>query len=532
MTIDKYAVELGLNASSFTKGIKEATNNLGSLATAAKSAAAAFVGGKLFQSIATDFMKFNTSLGNSIQLMKYNVANTEAMGAVLEHFGGDVNSAVSSLNSLSSSLEAARWGSGALVEVSKKYGISFQKSNGQLMESEELLMSLANQMQSYDKHTRAAIASQLGLDESMTRALMMGGPALQEMIKKEKELKTTTEEDLKISREYQKSILHMKRAWGGVMQELSRGVLPAVTEFLKVATNIITYFKSNNLVIPMFFAGAGIASIKVVRRMGSMLTIGKSILGVSKGITGSTLGMFKHIATIVPMMKGMNFNLTSILKGAGSLMKIFKSPIFIFTIIALVLQDIIYYMKGWKSLIGDILEHNPKLLEFFKSLWSLLEPILKLIPGVLKAFTGDFSGIKEAGSQIFGVGKQDFKDEWQGLKSMVGMGAPETAAQKAARERRQLEAQKSLYNSPYMNTIGYFQKKLLMPGPENIFGFGKDRFKALEAPRMSGGGGATTINQTNNVTVNAPSSDPKAVATATAAALSDSINKISATIGK
>lgn len=188
-SVKSFTVNLDLEKKGFISGLQEAMGSFQGFSTAIKGAAAAFVGGKVFGTVVTDYMNYNSVLGNTTNLLKYNVQETDALGRVLHSLGGDTSTVVNGLNSLNKGLTEAKFNKGALLEVSRLYGISFMKSNGAMMNAEELLRSLTSQMSRYDAQTRVAIMNQLGLELPLQNAIALGTSELDKRIARQKQLK-------------------------------------------------------------------------------------------------------------------------------------------------------------------------------------------------------------------------------------------------------------------------------------------------------------------------------------------------------
>ena len=164
--LKQFRIVFGVDTKPLDSGVQKAESTLKRFGRVFNSIAATYFSYKIMQGVINGFAEFNTKLGHSTSLMGYNIENISAMGGALKRFGGDTQSVINSLNALNSGLQDAKFGGGALIDVAKRYGLSISTSNGKLMSAEQLLKSLSYQLQRYDKQTRVAIASQLGLDES------------------------------------------------------------------------------------------------------------------------------------------------------------------------------------------------------------------------------------------------------------------------------------------------------------------------------------------------------------------------------
>lgn len=344
--LKEFKIRFSLDTKQLDKEVKKTENSFTTFAKYLNSLIVGYVGYKGMMSIANDFAKFNVEIENNTRLLGYNTMNVTNMGNALKRFGGDTNSVLNSLNSLSTALQDAKYGSGALIEASKKYGISFQNSNGSLMNAEQLLKSLTSQLGRYDKQTRMAIASQLGLDNSLILAFEDGGKELNKLIQKQKELGMVSKNDYKISRDFNNALLDFKDTFQSLINMIGRFVLPFFTKILKTFTAFVDYLKRNKYLVISFFTAMTLA-------------LSPLILGLGK-LAKSSMLAFAPFAKAGLIIAGL----------------------------ALVIEDIYFYFKGWDSVTGDLVKKLP-------ALGVALEYIRPLVEGIFDAFDNIVKFLKD-----------------------------------------------------------------------------------------------------------------------------------------
>ena len=332
--LKEFKIVFGLDDKPLQEGIKNTQNSLRELATTFTKIIATYFSYQALSGIINSFNDFNRALSDNTAIMNYNAEYIANYGNALKRFGGDTNSVISTLNNLNNHLQEVKWGGGALIEVAKRYGIAFSNSNGSLMNAEQLLASLSKQLQRYDRQTRATIASQLGLDESIQRAFIDGGKELNSLIKRQKELGLVTQEDLKISNEFNKVMLDFKDVFTYLSRVLARTFLPILTNIIKGITSFIEFLKRHKEFVKIFFVALLLALSPVLVMLGKMAIA-----------SAAAFAPFIKVAAIV-------------------------------TAIALVIEDVYYYFKGWNSVTGELVKKFPaleKALEFIRPLFMGLE---------------------------------------------------------------------------------------------------------------------------------------------------------------
>ena len=336
--LKQFRIVFGIDTKPLDSGVQKAESTLKRFGRVFNSIAATYFSYKIMQGVINGFADFNTKLGHSTSLMGYNIENVSAMGGALKRFGGDTQSVINSLNALNSGLQDAKFGGGALIDVAKRYGLSISTSNGKLMSAEQLLKSLSYQLQRYDKQTRVAIASQLGLDESLVRAFSNGGKELQRLIDKQKQYGIITAKDVRISDNFNNAVLDLKDSFGGVVKMFSRLVLPLLTKLIKLLTSFVEFMKKHKQFVIAFFSALLIAMIPVLAILGKMAV--------------ASAAAFAPIYAVIGVI----------------------------TTIALVVEDIYYYFMGWDSVTGDLVKKFPLL-------GKALETIRPIFMAIKQAFS-------------------------------------------------------------------------------------------------------------------------------------------------
>ena len=344
--LQEFKIVFGINTAPLDKGLKQTESKIKSFGKVFNSVVATYFSYKLFQGAIQGFTDFNLKIQQATDLMGYSAENVTALGGALKRFGGDTDSAISSLNSLSSSLQQAKQGGGALIDVAKQYGITFTNSNGALLSAESLLSSLGTQLQRYDKQTRVAIANQLGLDNALVRAYADGGAELNRLIAHQKAYGVTTAHDMKISKAFNHAILDLKDSFNGIVKMFSRLVLPSLTKLVKLVTRFIEFLKKHKQLVMIFFAGLVVAMLPVLALFTKMAI--------------ASAAAFAPIYAVVGVVSA----------------------------IALIFEDIYYYFMGWDSVTGDLVKKFPALAK-------VLEFIRPLVVGIVDTFSAIIDFLKD-----------------------------------------------------------------------------------------------------------------------------------------
>lgn len=345
-TLREFKIAIGLDSKDLDQGIKKSESSLKSFGKIAGSIFATYLSYETLKGAIFGFTELADTIGHASKMMGYSVEDTHALGNALKRFGGNTDSAISSLNSLSSALQEAKFGGGALVEVAKKYGIGFMESNGQLMSAENLLKSLGKQMQGYDKLTQMEIGKKLGLDDSLILALQDGGEELERLVKRQKELGTITKADYDLAQQFGNSWEELKESFKSISLMIGRVLLPPLKKLIDGLIGFVEFLKDHKALVVSFFAGLLIAM--------SPILVAFTQMAVASATAFAPLYAVVAVATAI----------------------------------ALAAEDIWVYFQGGDSVVGELAKKFPIIA-------SILEGIRPIVMGIVEGFSDVVNWLKD-----------------------------------------------------------------------------------------------------------------------------------------
>lgn len=340
--LKQFTIAFGLNNTELKQGLKDSQNALSSFVDTARNLLGAWASFEFFKTAINNFKDFTTELANAQTLTGESMQNIQALGGALKRFGGDTSSAVNAIKTINQHLHDAKFGEGALIDIAKKYGLVVSKG----ATAEQTILNLAKQMGRYDRQTRVAIASQLGLDEAMQLAFADGGKELEQLIQKQKRLNIVSPEDSKIAQAFSYALLDLQDIFGALMRDFARVILPAFSKLLGIMTDFIDFLRRHKIFVVAFFAGILVALTPI------LLTLGKMAIA-------STLAFapFYAIGAIIAS-------------------------------VALIFEDLLYYFQGYESVTG-------KLVKQFPLLGAFIEPLRPVVLSIYDIFKNIYQLLKE-----------------------------------------------------------------------------------------------------------------------------------------
>lgn len=340
--LKQFTIAFGLNNTALKSGLKDSENALNNFADTAKRLLGAWVSFEFFKTAIDNFTEYTTQLSNASAITGASIQDINALGGALKRFGGNADSAINAIKSINQHLHEAKFGGGALIDIAKKYGVVISKG----ATAEQTILSLAKQMGKYDRQTRVAIASQLGLDEAMIRAFADGGDELEQLIKKQKELNIIDPRDEKITQKFSYALLDLKDIFTALMRDFARVILPSFTNLLNIFTSFVEFLRKHKIFVTAFFAGILVALTPI------LLTLGKMAIASSLAFAP-----FYAIGAIIAS-------------------------------VALIFEDLLFYFQGYESVTG-------KLVKQFPLLGAIIEPLKPIVLGIYEVFKSIYNLLKE-----------------------------------------------------------------------------------------------------------------------------------------
>ena len=169
-TLKNYVVGVGVRDNGVTKGLKQMGSGIKDLMGQFGLLAGATGIGMALKS----FTDMGMSISNFSNMTGIAVEDISTLGAALERFGGDSESAKNSLQSLQQGLSLAEWGQGDLLQTSAMYGVNLFNDDGSIKNAQQLLMGLADDFTHLTKAQQFSLGQKLGLDESTIQLLQQG----------------------------------------------------------------------------------------------------------------------------------------------------------------------------------------------------------------------------------------------------------------------------------------------------------------------------------------------------------------------
>lgn len=198
----------------------------------------------------------------------------------------------------------------------------------------------------------------LGIDESLVSVMQQGTAALQDRLKRQMQLGQVTQEQIDIANKYKLVLQDTNTVYDDVRRRIMTWVLPALIRWEEVMQNLVMWLRDNSTFVFTFFGT--MASIITARVLPAIIAMGVQWLRTSMLFLASPLGI--AIAAVVALSAA----------------------------IALVVDDILAFEEGGKSLIGDIAQRWPiigvivhNIVDALKMLWEIGRAVFQYLKDVI-----------------------------------------------------------------------------------------------------------------------------------------------------
>lgn len=185
-------------------------------------------------------------IGKTANRIGASAEDLQAFGEAAKRAGGSVEGFMGAFESLNGQLQRmqAMGGKGRITPILKQLGIS-ATDNGQVKDTFQILRELAGASERLGKQKFAGLARFLGLDQGTIMLLQQGRIALDEVIKRQKELGVYTKQDFEITAKFNDAISDLTQSFKQLAAPILRVITPALTTVANWLTKIAQTFREH-----------------------------------------------------------------------------------------------------------------------------------------------------------------------------------------------------------------------------------------------------------------------------------------------
>ena len=302
------------------------------------------------------------------------ISNSMAAGELAEKLKVDVEE----IQIWSGAMERAGGSASGLQATIEKLNAS-GKAQGDAI---GVLLDLADKAGTMSKEAFVQKAKELEIDEQTIEVLAQGRKALDEHLKRQRELGAYTKEDAENSKKFKQALADLLAAWDGFTSFIGRFAVPVMEQVAKIFTELVVYLRKH-----------------------------PALVAAAIGIIGGAL-----TAKLLPPLKALPAIIANISK---AFMRWFPIVAVVMAIAA-VFEDFWVYLHGGKSALEDVWKvfgTGPELLAKFKAAWEGLKGVIKTVWEGIKQFASYLGELAKASGWLDGL-KNAFKGVAQIFKGL------------------------------------------------------------------------------------------------------------------
>ena len=368
----------------FDKGMKQATKAVAAIAAGASVAGAAIL------AFTSKIAEQNDELGKTAQIIGITSQSLNELGFVAQLNGGSVNSMSSSLENLAKTASEAARGVGAGVEAFGLLGISTTDVNGQIKQTDDLLLNVADAVSQLNSQSeKIELINKLGIDSSLLLTLEQGSEAIRKQRKEVEALGFVLDKDATESAaNFKEGMFRIMTVVKGISSAIGTKLMKQITPMIKA---FLEWFKVNKEIIKLriddFFQ-------KLVKILRGLFNISIRISKLIKAIVNA-FGGWKNVAFgLAVSILILSEALQSLLLNLGKI-----------GIILLILEDFIAFMSGAESQMGELAKKSNTFKIILESIVEVLHDVANgwnlLFNNGAEALEGLIILIKDVGSTLF-----------------------------------------------------------------------------------------------------------------------------------
>lgn len=278
-------------------------------------------------------------LNEATEALGLNIETVSAWGDLVKKNGGSTDGFVSSIENLNRNLSMMEvTGKSRAAPFLEELGIDLENVANKGKTAMDFLPKIADAFMGMDKQKAVAIGSKLGFDRSLVMTLQAGRKEVEALLAKEKELGVITKQQGELADKFGDQVDDMRHAFRSLWLTVSQSVLPALTWLAEKFQNVALFMRKHSDFI-----------------VGLMVALGSAIL-------------YFVIPTLFTM--------------AGAVLVAFAPFLLVGAVIAglaaafaLLYDDVMNFIDGNDSLIGQLLEKWPLLGDIINTLVSAVQAL-------------------------------------------------------------------------------------------------------------------------------------------------------------
>lgn len=196
-------------------------------------------------------------LDQSASMLNSAVSDVDAFTRAIRAAGGETQAGIDSLRMFAERLNlAASDADSAERKTFQEWGLAFADVEGNALGAVDGIIALAESLEDVSRAEALARIKQLGIEDATTIDLLLRGKqAVQDRMRAEKEQGVVTENQVRLSRDYQRELGQTSNMLTSLGNRITEIVLPAITSMIGAFRRTVEWMTDNQPLVEGFFIG-------------------------------------------------------------------------------------------------------------------------------------------------------------------------------------------------------------------------------------------------------------------------------------
>lgn len=305
--------------------------------------------------------QFINEISDTSQALGIAIEDVDAFGQSIEHMGGNAASARGALSNLSAAIgEAATNATSSKGQAFDRLGISIRDASGHARDAMQIMLDLAGAVQNMDRTQAIFNIRQLGISDQKTiETILRGRQEVERMMRTQREAGVITQEAAEHAREYNEAMIRLRQGLSRTGDSFLDSFIPILTKLVQWFTTVVEWANRHEHVLK----GAMIAIAAVA------------------------------IAVFAPAMKALAISTWAALAPWLLIGLAIAAAAALFV---LAYDDIMNFIEGNDSFIGQILEDYPVIMEIIEDLGDFFKMVFESIFSLIDDLVNGFDDMTKA----------------------------------------------------------------------------------------------------------------------------------------
>ncbi|WBX91563.1 phage tail tape measure protein [Achromobacter mucicolens] len=312
------------------------------------------------------------------------IEDVDAFGKAIERMGGDAQGARDSLTDMAESIgEALQDVESGRAKTFKALGISLKDVNGNAKNAVQGMVELAGAVEGMGREQAVFRIKELGItDNRSVELLLKGRQEVERMLRVQKEQGVVTKESAERVRVYSETLAKLKQSAGVATSGIVDWILPAITWFIQKLDSVVSWMNRHDTFVKGFFIG--LTTILTAMFLPAVVSATAAVWA----LIAPFLAVAAPIAAVVALF-------------------------------ALLYDDVMNFLDGNDSLIGQISEKYPIVGETVKAMAEAVKAAFKWVVDAISTSWEVIKGFPDKVVGAFSSMGASIRDIFDGIVKVV-----------------------------------------------------------------------------------------------------------------